>query len=88
MPPWNDRQYSFEKLKSGPEFIKLFSCSAPLSIGFVLLIKLKLLKIANFLLLNIHERENFSANKYENANYYLLAEKISVSAELSTKKVL
>ena len=45
-------------------------------------------------LLNLAEHENFSANKYENANYcllafsYLLAGKISCSAELSMKKVL
>ena len=56
---------------------------------FVLLINLKLLTIANSFWLNI------AANKYENANYqlllafsYLLAEKISCSAELSIKKVL
>ena len=36
---------------------------------FVLLIILKLLTIANSFLLNIAEHENFSANKYENANY-------------------
>ena len=51
--------------------------------------------ICKSFLLNITEHENFSANKYENANYcllltfsYLLAEKISRSAELSMKKVL
>ena len=62
---------------------------------FVLLINLKLQTIANFFLLNIAEHEKFSAKKYENANYsivafsYLLAEKISsCSAELSKKKVL
>ena len=55
---------------------------------FVLLINLKLLTIANSFLLNVAEHEKFSANKYENANYsYLLAEKISCSAELSMKKV-
>ena len=36
---------------------------------FVLLSNLKLLSIANSFLLNIAEHENFSANKYENANY-------------------
>ena len=36
---------------------------------FVLLLNLKLLTIANSFLLNIAEHENFSANKYENANY-------------------
>ena len=52
-------------------------------------INLKLLTVPNSFLLNIAEHENFSANKYENANYsYLLAEKISCSAELSMKKVL
>ena len=30
---------------------------------------LKLLTIANYFLLNLVEHENFSANKYENANY-------------------
>ena len=50
---------------------------------YVQLINLKLLTIAN-------EHENFSANKYENANYFgifiLLAEKISCSVPLSMKK--
>ena len=56
---------------------------------FVLLINLRLLTIANSFLLNIAEHENFSASKYENANYsYLLAEKISCLAELSMKNVL
>ena len=53
----------------GPEVIKLFSCSTQLSMKFVLLINLKLLTIANSFLLNIAEHENFSANKYANANY-------------------
>ena len=54
----------------GPEVIKCFSCSTQQSMKFVLLINLKLLKIANsFLLLNIAEHKNFSANKYENAIY-------------------
>ena len=54
----------------GPEVIKLFSCSTQLSMKFVLLTNLKLLKIAHLFLLNIAEHESFSANKYENANYY------------------
>ena len=50
---------------------------------------INLLTIAKSFLLNIAGHEIFSANKYENANYsYLLAEKISCSAELSMKKVL
>ena len=53
---------------SGPAVIKLFSCSTQLSMKFVLLINLKLLTVANSFLLNIAEYENFSANKYENAN--------------------
>ena len=61
---------------------------------FFMLINLKLLTIAISYLLNLAEQENFSANKYENANYfqlllafsYLLAEKISCSAEWSMKK--
>ena len=53
----------------GPEVIKLFSCSPQLRLKFVLLINLKLLTIANSVLLNTAEHENFSANKYENANY-------------------
>ena len=55
-----------------------------------MLINLKLLTTANSFLLNIAEHENFSANKYENANYisFLLAEEISCSAKLSMKKVL
>ena len=54
--------------ESGPEVIKLFSCSTHLRMKFVLLINRKLLTIANSFLLNIAEHEIFSANKYENAN--------------------
>ena len=60
---------SKKEKQSGPEVIKLFSCSTQLSMKFVLLINLKLLTIANSFLLNIAEDENFSADKYENANY-------------------
>ena len=48
-------------------------------------INLKLLTISNSLLLNIAKHENFSAHRYENANY-LLVENISCLAELSMKK--
>ena len=48
-----------------PKLYNIFH--AQLSIKFVLLIDLKLLKTANSFLLNIAEHENFSANKYENA---------------------
>ena len=48
---------------------KTFLCSAQLSMKFVLLINLKLPTTANSFLLNIAEHENFSPNKYENANY-------------------
>ena len=54
----------------GPEIIKLFSCSTQLSMKFPLLINLRLLIIVNSFLLNLAEHENFSANKYENANIY------------------
>ena len=78
-------------MHTGLEVIKLFSCSTQLSLKFVLLINLKLLTIANSFLLNINVHENFSANKYEKCQLllafsYLLAEKISCSAELSMKK--
>ena len=53
----------------GPEVIKRFSCSTQLSMKFVLLINLKLLTNANSFLRNKAEHENFSANKYENANF-------------------
>ena len=52
-----------------------------------MLINLKLLTIENSFLLNIAEDEIFSANKLVGISY-LLAEKISCSAELSMKKVL
>ena len=52
-----------------PKIIKLFSCFTQQSMKFVLLINHKLLTTANSFLLNIAEHENFSANKYENANY-------------------
>ena len=51
------------------EVIKCFSYSTQLSMKFVLLINLKLRTIAITFLLKIVEHENFSANKYENANY-------------------
>ena len=56
------------KIYSGPEVIKLFSCSTQLSMKFFMLINLKLQTVPNSFLLNIAEHENFSANKYENAN--------------------
>ena len=59
---------TWENVSSGPEVIKLFSCSTQLSMKFVLLIYLKLLTILNSFLLNIADLENFSVNKYENAN--------------------
>ena len=51
-----------------PQGYKTFSCSTKLSMKFFMLINLKLLTMPNFLLLLIAEHENFSANKYENAN--------------------
>ena len=70
---------------SCPEVIKFFSYSTQLNAKIFMLINLKLLR--NSFLLNIAEHEKLSANKYENANFsYLLAEKMSCSAELSTKK--
>ena len=56
-----------------PRGYNTFSCSSQLSMKFILLINLNLLKIANSFLLNIAEHENFSANKYENANYCWLS---------------
>ena len=61
---------SHSTVKSGLEVIKLFTFSTPLSMKFVLLIHLKLLTIADSFLLYIAEHENFSANKYENANFF------------------
>ena len=37
---------------------------------FFVLINVKLLTMANSFLTNIAKNENFSANKYEDANYY------------------
>ena len=64
-------KYKSTNITTPGEVIKLFSCSTQLSMKFVLLIILKLLTNANSFLLNIHiaEHENFSANKYKNANY-------------------
>ena len=53
-----------------PRDYKIFFISTQLSMNFVLQINLKLLTIAISFLKNIAEHENFSANKYENANYY------------------
>ena len=52
----------FSYFMSGPEVIKLFSCSTQLSMKCVLLIKPKLLTTAIFFLLNIADHENFSVN--------------------------
>ena len=60
--------YLFSLRYKGSEVIKPFSCSTQLSMKFVLLINRKL-TIANSCLLNIAEYENFTSNKYENANY-------------------
>ena len=51
------------------ELNQTFSFATLFSMKSVLLINLKLLKIAFFFLLNIAESENLSANKYENAKY-------------------
>ena len=56
-------------VQTGPKVIKHFSCSTQLSMKFFMLINFKLLTIAHSFLLNVAEHENFSANKYENANY-------------------
>ena len=52
----------------GFEVIKHFSFLT----HFLMLINLNLLTTANSFLLNIAEHENFSADKYENANYCFL----------------
>ena len=70
-----DTDHSFHRQEfsqyqcSGPEVINHFSCSTQLSMKFCVLINLKLLSIANSFLLNLAEHENFTANKYVNANY-------------------
>ena len=56
-------------LRSGPEVIKLFSCSTQLSMKYSMLINLILPTTANSFLLNRAGHENLSAYKYENANY-------------------
>ena len=55
---------------------------------FFILINLKQLTIANSFLLNIAERENFSANKYKNAIFIFISREKFMSAEFSMKKVL
>ena len=55
---------------------------------FVLLINLRLLTTANSFLLNIAEHENFSANKYENANYSAEHEKSLITSGLDQTKHL
>ena len=54
--------------------------------NFFMLKKSQITNNTNSFLLNIAEHENLSANKYENAFSYLLAEKISCSAEFRMKK--
>ena len=63
---------SYEYLElsiSGPEIINLFFMLNSTEHEFFMLINLKLLTMPNSFLLNVAEHENFSANKYENANY-------------------
>ena len=72
MPPSISLSHIRFSKQPGSEVIKFFSCSTQLSMKFVLQIKFKLLTYAIiFLFLNIAEHENFSADKYENANYCL-----------------
>ena len=65
-------------MKPGPKVVRFFLYSTQLNM-FVLLINLKLLTIADSFLLNMAEHENFSANKYENANccwhFYIYTER-------------
>ena len=56
------RRHLFACLSTWPEVIKLFSCSIQPSVKFSLQIKFKLLTFAIFVMLNIAEHENFSAN--------------------------
>ena len=75
---------TYEQRRTGPEVIKLFSCSTQLSMKFALLMNLSLLIIPNSLLLNIAEHENFSVNKYKKCQLllafsYLLAESSMLS---------
>ena len=53
--------------------IERYSCPFQLSMKFYLLRNLKLLTTAKSYLLNIGEHENFFANKYENANIFMLS---------------
>ena len=55
---------------TGPKVIKTFFMLNSAVLKFFMLINLKLLIIANSFLLNIAEHDNFSAYKYENANYF------------------
>ena len=67
------QSWSYFFLLLGPQIATVPSTlSTQLSMKFVLLINLKLLIIVNSFMLNIaeHEFQIFSANKYENANYY------------------
>ena len=64
------RTANAQTAQSGPEVIKLFSCSTQLSMKFFVVRNFKLLTMLNYFLLNIAEREIVSANKYENANYW------------------
>ena len=69
---------------SGPEVLKLFSCSIQLSIKFVLQIKLKLLPIANSFSLLININMPTIVQQLTFSYLLLVAGKISCSAELST----
>ena len=57
--------------RSGPEVIKLFSCTTQLSMKFFMLINLQLLTMLNSFLLNIAEHESASPNKNESWHFHI-----------------
>ena len=80
-------------MKSGPEVIKLFSCSTQLSMKFFLLINVKMPAIVG--ILTFMSRKNTILGLSESKKklnflifVYLIALKISCSVELSIEKVL
>ena len=79
----------FLKEQSGPEVIKLFSCSTQLSMKFSLQINIRMLTIDGIFIFISREIFMLSKNEYSIAsNFRFNNRKNLMSAEFSMKKVL
>ena len=79
-------QDTFTPQSSGPEVIKLFSCSAQLRLKFILLINVKMPTIVG--ILTFISRINYQILRYEpvfstNFDYFSIYEQLKFHAQLS-----